>query len=139
MGVLLIPVIATSMKGLGHILVCEEEVESNFTIIAAEGKSPQILSAASLQPGENFELCNGLLVDLRGRGSEDQVELLVFITNNSQDEWRGTVHLGLTGKQNITLPVGIGRIGPGETESDSIEIKLEPGTTEIGGSLFLGP
>ncbi len=66
----------------------------------------------------------------------NKIEMTFPITNTSRSLWRGTVKLQL-GK--TSLPVAIGEIRAGETEHDSIELRLDPGTHELSGSLLVGP
>ncbi|MCA1709564.1 MAG: hypothetical protein LC808_42320 [Actinobacteria bacterium] len=67
---------------------------------------------------------------------EGKVAVIVPITNKGDFEWRGTVALK-AGKVNI--PVNIGSIKPGVTEKDVVKINLDPGTTQLDGSLLIGP
>jgi hypothetical protein len=60
----------------------------------------------------------------------------VPITNNGKFEWRGTVALKAGG---ATIPIDIGSIKPGVTEKETVNLKLEAGTTQLDGSLLLGP
>lgn len=140
MGAFLIPITVSGLRGLTHILTCQEKVETPFTMSVPENGPPTVLSSTRIERGQEEGLCGGLLLDLRAKGgARDTVEMIVLITNNTQDLWRGTVQLALQGQTSVKLPVDIGTIPPGETAQDTVEISLGSGTTEIGGSLLIGP
>ena len=65
-----------------------------------------------------------------------EIELILPITNHTDDLWRGTVSV-VVGR--TTIPVDIGEVPAGETRSDSIDLELDQGTTELSGSLLIGP
>ena len=68
---------------------------------------------------------------------KDRADLTLAITNGSDYGWRGSVRLDLGG---TTIPVDIGHVGPGETASETFEVRLDSGRTyEVAGSLLIGP
>lgn len=145
LGVFLIPIVVTNLRGLTHILTCEQDAETPFTLIVDERGGVSILSSTviSREPGEDVgssqELCGGLTLNLAAgqqRNDKGKVFLNVPITNNTEHTWEGSVGLRLRG---TTIPVDIGRIKPGETVTDTVELHLEPGTHELSGSLLIGP
>ena len=52
-GVFLIPIVGTSMRGLTHVLTCEDQVETPFTVVIDEGAAPIVLSSRQLTAGED--------------------------------------------------------------------------------------
>ena len=143
LAVLLIPVGTSSLRGLTHILTCQEQSATPFSVTVLEDAPPMVLSAAAIRPGADgppatLELCGGLTLDMRmGTRHEDRADLTLAIANGSDYGWRGSVRLDLGG---TTIPVDIGHVGPGETASETFEVRLDPGRTyEVAGSLLIGP
>jgi hypothetical protein len=127
----------SSLRGLTHILTCEEVVPTPFTLVVPAEGPPEILSSFVLIAGEEEGLCGGLEMDMRaGSTAEDDVEMTLLVTNNTHYSWHGTVQLRL---QDLQVPVDISKIDPGETGSDSVNVKLREGSHEIEGSLLIGP
>lgn len=139
MGAFLIPITVSGLRGLTHILTCQDKVETPFTIFVPETGPPLVSSSTRIERGQEEGLCGGLLLVLKAKGGNDSVEMIVLITNNTQDPWRGTVQLALEGQTSVKLPIDIGSIPSGETAKDTVQISLGSGTTEIGGSLLIGP
>lgn len=137
LGVFLIPIAMSSLRGLTHVLTCEENVEAPFSVLVAEDGSAVVTSSASGQAGGDTGLCGGLSVDLRARAKpEGRLDLTVLVTNDSSYPWQGTVDLSLN---RTVIPVAIGRIDPTETGEDTVAFHLDPGTHELSGSLLVGP
>lgn len=127
----------SSLRGLTHILTCEQDAKTPFTIIIPASGPPQIHSSIKIKPGEKG-LCGGLTLDTRvGAAGPGRVRMSIAITNNTDVKWRGTVQLLLPGE--FSLPVDIGEIDPHQTESDELDLNLPTGSHEIEGSLLLGP
>lgn len=140
MGAFLIPIGLSSLRGLGHILTCDQSAETPFTISVDPSGRVQISSSTKIGPGSAQGLCGGLFLDMRAGGEGGgKVRIIVAIANRTEFPWRGTVALSLRGANAANLPVGIGEIGPGETGEDSVEFSLQPGTHELDGSLLIGP
>lgn len=137
LGAFLIPLGISSMKGLTHILTCQEDAKTPFTITIPGTGLPEISSSTRIQPGERG-LCGGLALDMRaGPLSPGRVRMIIAIRNNSDLPWRGTVNLVLEGSSPI--PIDIGEIGPGRTGSDEIPLRLPTGSHQVDGSLLIGP
>ncbi len=137
LGAFLIPVATSSLRGLTHILTCRENAETPFSVIIPERGEPLVTTSTRLRRGEEKGLCGGLAINLGARLAEEgRLAMVVPITNNTEDHWLGTVQLRL---DDLSIPVNIGGIAPGETERDVVTIKLDPGTHEVGGSLLIGP
>lgn len=136
LGAFLIPIAMSSMRGLTHVLTCQEPARASFTLITSETGPPLVGGATRLERGQELELCGGLLLDLRARGVGSDVAMVVEITNNTGFGWRGTINL-LIGK--LSIPVGIGEVPAGGTRADKVRLRLDPGTHELNGSLLIGP
>ena len=137
LGAFLIPIGMSSLRGLTHVLTCQDAAETPFSMIIPEDGDPLIQSSTRFERGEEAGLCGGLTLDLGARVTDDEkIAFEVPITNNTKFGWRGTVKLEL-GKTSI--PVDIGSIAAGDTETDTVEFDLDPGTFELNGSLLIGP
>lgn len=135
-GVFLIPIALSSLRGLTHVLTCREQVETPFQVILGPG-SAVITGATSLEAGGPTSLCGGIQVDLSvAMGADGRVEVSVPITNETDDDWFGTIQLDVAGTR---LPVDLGRVEAGETHTEVVRLRLPDGTTEFDGSLFIGP
>ena len=135
LGSFLIPVFLSSLRGLTHVLTCEERVETPFTFQIVPGAEPILVSSGPLQSART--LCGGLSVDLLARSAGDnRIGIEVPIRNESRSPWHGTVLLKLG---EISLPVDVGEVASGETESDTLIVDLDPGLHRVSGSLLIGP
>ena len=138
LGAFLIPLVTSSLRGLTHILTCEDATEVPFTLIVPRSGPPVIVSSNVIERGVEPGVCGGLVLDM-GVGPSDEpgrVQLRLPITNNTAFDWRGTVSLRLGG---TLIPVEIGEIKSGETGSDTVKVKVDPGQIEVNGSLLIGP
>lgn len=142
-GILLIPVTTSSLRGLTHVLTCQEAVEASLAVApAADDGLAAVGSAASVTrdevDAEVPTLCGGLVVDLElveVRG--ERADVAIAITNRTTVEWHGTVELDVGG---TAIPLSIGAIGAGEVERDTVELRIDPAERyEITGTLLLGP
>jgi hypothetical protein len=152
-GVLLIPLLTANNGGLSHLLFCEAEVSQPFAIAAGEsGGEPLVTSSRALDRDtleENpFEgssavtpVCQGVYAELSADPlSNGRVLLTVTLINESDTTWRGSIGLDATGgASNADLTATIGEVGPGETSSATLELRVADGQTELGGTLLLGP
>jgi hypothetical protein len=141
MGAFLIPIGTSSLRGLTHLLTCQENAKTPFTVVFEKGQEPTILSATGRitadSPPDDSQVCGGLTLDLGvSEAAPGHVAVHVPITNNGKFEWRGTVALKVGG---ASIPVDIGSIKPGVTEKDTVTVTLKPGTTQLDGSLLIGP
>lgn len=143
LGVLLIPISTSSLRGLTHILSCQDESATPFTVTVPEDGPPTILSSTVIErPAEGEapfnEICGGLTLDLiMGAATTNRAEMTLAIANNTEFGWRGSVHLQLG---DTLVPVDIGQIDSGEQASDTFEVRLDRGRTyDIEGSLLVGP
>jgi hypothetical protein len=141
-GSLLIPLRISTLDGLTHVLTCREQVDTPFSLVLDPHRAPIVISAMTFgreaaAVDRLGRLCGDLAVDLRARIlSPDRFEMDVPITNNSRHPWQGTVLLRVG---TTDIPVGIGAIQPGQTETDSVQLRPDPGQHEVSGSLLIGP
>lgn len=136
-GVLLIPVGLSSLRGLTHILACEAEFSTPFTFVVPDEGPPQILSSMVLDAGDEKGVCGGLRTDVSVAPSEGESAAMTFtVSNGTAYAWHGTVRLQLPG---AGVPIDIDRIAPGASASDTVRVRLEPGTHQVEGHLLVGP
>jgi hypothetical protein len=131
LGSLLIPVLASSPRGLTHPLTCFRNAGIPFTIVQRVGKTSLLSSAVS---GAEGPVCGALRADLRA--SSNPPRLRVGLENESRQPWQGSVALLIAGRE-VTFPVG--RIEAGETLMLNINLTLEEGIHEVDGTVLVGP
>ena len=143
LGVLLIPIGTSSLRGLTHILTCQETAAAPFTIQVPDSGPPSIQSSATVERNPDGSIpdtsvCGGLTLDVfMASEREDRAEVTLAITNASEFGWRGSVQMKLDA---VDIPIDIGEIRAGETAEDSFELHLDEGSTyEIEGDLLVGP
>jgi hypothetical protein len=140
LGIFLIPVLATSLRGVTHVTTCAREAEIPFTIIIPPDGRADIISAAMLdrnQEGDDGDVCGGLrLRSAVGPAGAGMVKVELSIVNDTDFHWKGSAKLRLAGAD---IPVSIGRIAPGATESDTVDLRVPSGTHELRGTLLIGP
>jgi len=136
LGAFLIPIGMSSLRGLTHVLTCKEEAKQPFTVIVTDGR-PEVLSSIRIGRQDTGRLCGGLTLETKARpGTGGDIMLVLPITNHTEHDWKGTVSV-LIGK--TTIPVDVGEVPAGETREDTIDLELKKGTTELNGSLLIGP
>lgn len=136
-GVFLIPIGMSSLRGLTHVLTCKQSAETPFTLITPKGLPPELLSSSRISVDDEEFLCGGLSLNMGARADgPGRVSMVLPITNNSEYVWKGSVTLVVGG---TSIPASIGEIPPGETRRDVLELDLDPGTQEVNGSLLIGP
>jgi hypothetical protein len=143
LGVLLIPIGTSSLRGLTHILTCQEAAATPFSIEVPADGPPVITSSVTLERNPDGSVpdrsvCGGLTLDLLiGSRDQDKADVTLAITNGSEFGWRGSVQLKL---DDLDIPIDIGAIGSGDTASDDFVLHLDSGSTyEIEGDLLIGP
>ena len=138
LGTFLIPVGTSSLRGLTHILTCRDETEIPFTLIVEDDAPPVIISSRTITRETAAGVCGGLVLDMGvGPGSTSRrVQLRLPITNNTEFDWQGSVSLKIG---STFVPVEIGEIKSGDTESDTVSLRVDPGEVEVNGSLLIGP
>ena len=144
MAVFLIPFGTSTLRGLTHVATCEAEVEKPFSVIF-EDSDAIVLSSVAITADEAKEggICGGIEVDVQATAPDlESADLTLIVINHSEFTWRGTVavalgDLGMMGTRII--PVSIGSVAPGATESETISFHLGEGFHEFSGSLLIGP
>jgi hypothetical protein len=137
LGAFLIPIGMSSLRGLTHVLSCREEAKTPFTLVVPEDGPPEVVTSTRIRRGEVQGLCGGLTLDLSVNVlPSGKLEMTVPITNNTDTRWQGTVELLI---DETRVPIGIGEIAAGATESDTVHFRLGAGTHEVTGSLLIGP
>jgi hypothetical protein len=149
LGVFLIPVVTTNLRGLTHVLTCQGAAETPFTLQIGEDGSSTIASSQVLTRDDVIEdgstgavgggrsLCGGLTLQMGATAlRDDKITISVDIANSTEFDWRGSVELNLRG---IFIPLDIGTIASESTASDAIDFTLDAGTHELDGSLLIGP
>lgn len=139
--VLLIPVGTSSLRGLTHILSCDEAIGTDITIVPGleAGEAPVLLSAQTLEAGDDDLVCGALEVDLALDAYDedtDQVDLVVAIANRSELDWRGTTRLELG---TAAVPLSVGAIPAGERVEERARVRVTGEQFAIDGSLLIGP
>ena len=137
MGIFLIPIGTSSLRGLTHVLTCRDAVEQPFTLVVPPNGPPELLSSLRITREKPEKLCGGLTMDARvSAAGEGKIAFELPIKNSTEFVWRGTVKLQLG---QTSIPVDIGEIAAGDTESDTVTFDLDEGTHEVDGSLLIGP
>lgn len=135
-GVFLIPIGQSSLRGITHILTCSEQVEAPFQVIIEEGEAI-VTGASRLAPEDPATLCGGLTAELSVRVVEGgRISVNVPISNQTAADWYGTVQLEVAGTR---VPVDLGRIDASTTVERQIILRLPEGTVEFDGVLLVGP
>ncbi len=144
LAVFLIPIGTSSLRGLTHIATCEAEVAKPFSVIFEDGEAIVLSSiVVTAEQAEESGICGGLDVDIQAAAPDlETAQLTLIVANNSEFTWRGTVavalgDLGMMGQRII--PISIGSVAPGETESETVTFTLGEGFHEFSGSLLIGP
>lgn len=137
----LIPVAASSLRGLTHVLSCADEVGTSISISPGQepGEPPTLLSSRVLVAGDDRLICSALEVDLSiGSFNEasGDTELVVDIANRSELDWRGTIQLSIGAAR---VPLAVGRIAAGESVTATPTIRTSRDQVEVEGLLLIGP
>lgn len=135
-GVFLIPLTQSTLRGIDHILTCTEQVETPFQVVLTDG-FPIVTGSTTLEPGDPEVFCGGLAVEIAvGPSVERDVTVFVDLDNTSAVDWYGTVDLQVGA---VRVPVDLGRVSAGTAVSESVELSLPPGITAFDGSVLIGP
>ncbi len=139
-GVFLIPLWTSSLRGLTHLLTCDEPTDTDFSVVVDAEGSASVLSSLQVDRGGGArELCGGLVLDVGVRSGADPAssELVITITNRSDFGWQGSVRVDL---DDVSFPIAVGEVAPGERATERVALDLDTGRTyEISGSLLVGP
>lgn len=136
LGVFLIPVVLSSLRGLTHVVSCEESIAQPFEVNFGSDGTPLLTGSQLLEAGTD-PVCANLSTDLSMReAGPNRLEVTVPVENRGEQPWRGTVTLKVG---DVLIPVQIGLVPPGETRSESIVLRLPAGVTGFTGELLIGP
>jgi hypothetical protein len=136
-GVFLIPIVSSSLNGLTHVLTCQQSTQAPFTLQVPQTGPPTILSTVTITRGQVQQLCGGLTLDITVQGlSPGKVRVLLPITNHTRYTWRGSVKLVLG---HTSVPIDVGQVTPGDTRISHVDVHIDPGVHNIGGTLLIGP
>ena len=137
LGVFLIPIVTSSMNGLTHVLTCQQRTRAPFTLDVGDQGPPTVSSATSVRRGEQTELCRGLSLNIGVRSlNASTVRVILPITNHTRYAWRGSVKLVIG---HTSVPVNVGDVRAGGTRTAHVDVRIDPGVHDIGGSLLIGP
>lgn len=137
MGVFLIPVATSSLRGLTHVLACSAEASTPFSIVVNQDGPPTVLSSQVIERGDEPLICEGLRIDMGARDAGDgKVAVRFTIANSSDLPWRGTVQADLDGQK---VPLDLGLIQPGGSADDELVITAGDRDREVNGTLLIGP
>jgi hypothetical protein len=143
LAVLLIPIGTSSLRGLTHILTCEDEAATPFSVEVPADGPPIVSSSTVIERGPDGaattgEVCGGLTLDLQIGGQRaNHADVTLTIANNTDYGWRGSVRLHL---EDTDIPIDIGEIAAGGAARDSFELTVDEGRTyAIDGDLLVGP
>jgi hypothetical protein len=132
-----LPVVASSPRGLTHLVTCRQTSHTPFTIVIGQDLRPALVTSVEGTRPEGSTLCGALALDLRasvqGPGA---VRMRVFLTNKTPHPWRGTVAMTVG---SLLVPLRMGRIGPGASASSAVGLHLLPGAHDLEGALLVGP
>lgn len=138
LGIFFIPFATSDLRGLSHVLTCQDAVSASLYIDNAENRT--VLGSADSIDREDvgLGLCGGLEVDLQViSASGDRADILVEITNTTEHDWQGSIELDF---DRTPVPVSIGSIDSGATERDTVELRVKPNADyEVSGKLLIGP
>jgi hypothetical protein len=135
-GVFLIPIVLSSMRGLTHVVSCEQEISKPFEVTFDAARAPLLTGSSLVEAGVD-PVCAALSADVSMRAAgPNRIEVTVPIRNDGDNPWQGTVAL-LVG--NVEVPVRIGLVPPGETRSETLVLSLPEGVTGFSGELLIGP
>lgn len=137
-GVLLIPLGTSSLRGLTHLLTCDETTDTHFSVLVGPQGDASVLSSVQLDREDSArEVCGGLVVDLGVRSRDGGSELLVTITNGTDFGWMGSVRVDL---DKVSIPIAVGEIDPRTSATEVVPLELEADRVyELSGTLLIGP
>ena len=137
LGVFLIPVGLSSLRGLTHVLTCTDLVRAPFAVVMVDGAGRVVIGSTTIDPDDSGLLCGGLAVEVAVAPSQvADIELSVTVDNQSGSDWHGSMRLDVAG---VTLPIGLGRVDRGSAQLRVVDLTLPEGTTGFAGSLLIGP
>jgi hypothetical protein len=136
--VLLIPIYTSSLRGLTHVLTCDQVTDADFSVVVDDQGRPSILSSVSFDRNTDRSLCGGLTADFAmGSARDNRADVLLTIANNTEFDWQGSIALKV---DDTTIPVSIGRVPAQTTRHSTVTVRLRDDRDyELKGSLLIGP
>lgn len=138
-GVLMIPLWTSSLRGLTHVLTCNQVTDTDFSIDVDPDGMASVLSSVTFERGEaSRELCGGLVVDVGvSAGIDGSTDLVISIENDSEFDWQGSVQVDL---DDVSFPIALGKISTGHSETETVGLNLAKGRSyQMSGNLLIGP
>lgn len=136
LGVFLIPIGLSSMRGLTHVVSCREAISKPFEVDFDPAGEPLLTGSSVIEAGQD-PICALLETDLSLRtAGPNRLEVTVPVENQGKDPWQGTVTLRVG---DVLIPVQIGLVPPGESRSETLVLRLPAGVTGFSGELLIGP
>jgi hypothetical protein len=127
----LLPILLGSLRGLNHLLICEEASATPFVV------SRDVLGTAVRFDPQAPDPCGGLDVQLSAKAeSPRRIALTAEVTNESPWRWRGTVAL-LIGETPV--PLSVGPLDPGERTTRTVRVLVDEQAQEVSARLLVGP
>lgn len=152
LGVLLVPVVMSSLGGIGQLLVCEATVAQPFAVAPGGQDGPLVTSSRTLDrdasdtprfegTDEAAALCGGVSAEIAAEIVDpDTVRLVVTLVNSSELPWQGSI--GVTadaGDVDVDLTTSLGEVPAGGRRSDTLLLSVQDTQADIGGRILLGP
>ena len=128
----------SSLRGLTHVLTCEHEAKTPFSVYIPQHGPPLVATSSRLVRGESSTVCGGLTLNMAARViSPTRLAMVLPIQNKSSYLWRGSVKLVL-GKTSI--PVDIGSVPAGSTRTAEVPFDVAVGNRDhIGDPSWWAP
>jgi hypothetical protein len=139
LGLFLIPVTTSSLRGLTHVLTCRADIVATLSIDTSTDAAAVLGSADRVVRGaEEADSCDDVSVQLDlASTTGDRAELTLEVTNRSGFDRNGSVELQFSG---VDIPINVGRIAARSTETEAVTLRVRPDRTyEVTGTLLLGP
>ena len=138
LGLFLIPVTTSSLRGLTHVLTCRADIDATLAIDTSTDAAAVLGSADRVTRGDDEKQCEEVSVQLDlASTTGDRAELTLEITNRSGNDRNGSVELRFSG---VDIPVTVGRIPARSTETESVTLRVRPDRSyQVTGTLLLGP
>lgn len=137
MGSFLIPITTSTLNGLTHLVSCTAAVDQSFAITAVDSKRAVIIGSSEVvrKPPEGDCAAVELNMVVRPDG-KGYVRIAMPVSNQSSRAFRATVKLRLG---DLRIPVPVGLVGPGQTKSKDLRIRLARDLKVVNATLLIGP
>lgn len=133
--IFLIPLGLLNLRGLTHVVSCEDQVRQPFQVVFSAGQP--VLTGSTVVEPDDGPLCGvldaGLSVSSPG---PNRLDITVPIDNLSDQDWRGTIELAV-GETKVPVPIGL--VPAQGSRTEVVQLHLPDGTTQVDGLLLIGP